>query len=336
MTAREFLQRLAVLDIRISANGDQLRVNAPQSVLTAELSAELAARKPEILSLLEISGRTRTSLIPIQPYGARPVLYGVPPDGDAFCYLPLSRQLGPSQPVFAFEAPGLEGAQAPLASIEALAAHYLADLRAFQPDGPYYISGYCLGGIVAFELARQIREQGEHVALLALIESPSPEGLRTCRSRISSFRRRRDEIFERGRKLAGQPWPARLAFLRSRLARALRRSDSTALVGSARGWQEEQKLNVHLAITAAAHTYVREVRPYPGRIVLFLGSQELKRRRAYLRQLEWANVAGGGLEVHVGLDSCTDYPMLLSDPPSVRALADHLTSYLECPPWPRA
>ena len=62
MTAREILQRLAVLDIRISANGDQLRVNAPQSVLTAELSAELAARKPEILSLLESSGRTRTSI----------------------------------------------------------------------------------------------------------------------------------------------------------------------------------------------------------------------------------------------------------------------------------
>jgi thioesterase domain-containing protein len=334
VTTREFLQRLAALDIRVWANGDQLRVNAPQGALTAELSAELATRKPEILRLLESPGPVRSSLVPIQPSGTGPVLYGVPPDGDAFCYVPLSRQLGPSQPLFAFEAPGVDGIKTPLASIQALATHYLTDLRAFQPKGPYYISGFCLGGIVAFELARQLREQGQDVALLALIESPSPEGLRNCHRPTSFYRRRRDEIFEEVRKLSGQPWLTRVALVRSRLTRALRRRNSTAVVESDGGWHGEQTQRVFWASMAAAYTYVLRVRPYPGPIVLFLGSRELKRRRAYLRQLAWAKVAGGGLEVYVGPDSCTDYPMILRDPPSVRALAERLRHYLESPPGP--
>jgi hypothetical protein len=85
------------------------------------------------------------------------------------------------------------------------------------------------------------------------------------------------------------------------------------------------------ATMEAAYAYVLEARTYPGRIALFLGSRELQRRRAYLRQRAWAKVAGGGLEVHVGLDGCTEYVMMLRDAPHVRALADRLTPYLERP-----
>ena len=330
MTTREFVQQLSAQDVRVWANGDQLRVNSPQSVLTAELRAELATRKVEILSFLGTTATKRSSLVPIQPLGSRPVFYGVPADGDAFCYVSLSRQLGPTQPFYAFEAPGVDGSQPPLTSIEALAAHYLADLRAFQPEGPYFIGGFCLGGIVAFELARQLREQGQDVALLALIESPSPEGLRTCRRRLSSLRRRRDEIFERVRQLSGQPWTERLAFVWHCAVQVLGRRDSAAAGGVVRE-SAEQHQRVFRATMEAAYAYALEARTYPGRIVLFLGSQELKRRRAYLRQRAWAKVAGGGLEVNVGLDGCTDYMMMLLDTPHVRALADRLAPNLDPP-----
>ena len=330
MTTREFLQQLLVQDVRVWANGDQLRVNSPQRVLTAELRAELATRKVEILSFLGTAPAKRSSLVPIQPFGSRPVFYGVPADGDAFCFLPLSRQLGRTQPFYSFEAPGVDGTQPPLTSIEALAAHYLSDLRAFQPEGPYFIGGFCLGGIVAFELARQLRVEGQDVALLALIESPSPEGLRTCRRLLGFLRRRRVEILARVHQLSGQPWPERLAFVRSRLARALGRRDSAAAGGVVREWAEENR-RVFRATLEAAYAYVLEARAYPGRIVLFLGSQQLKRQRAYLRQSAWAKVAGGGLEVNVGLDGCTDYAMMLLDAPHVRALADRLALYLDPP-----
>ena len=104
----------------------------------------------------------------------------MPADGDVYSYVRLARQLGPDQPFYAFEAPGIDGVEPPVTSIEVLAGRYLADLRAFQPDGPYFIGGFCVGGIVAFELARQLRAQGQDVALLALFESPSPNGLKSC------------------------------------------------------------------------------------------------------------------------------------------------------------
>ena len=75
MTTREFLQQLLVQDVRVSTNGDRLRVNSPQRVLTAELRAELATRKAEILSFLGTAPAKRSSLVPIQPFGSRPVFY---------------------------------------------------------------------------------------------------------------------------------------------------------------------------------------------------------------------------------------------------------------------
>lgn len=332
MITREFLRQLRMQGVRVWADGDRLRVDAPQSVLTPEVRTELAARKAEIRELLEATAARRSSLVPIHPSGSRPAFYAVPADGNVFSYERLARQLGPDQPFYAFEAPGIDGTQAPVTSIEVLAARYLTDLRAFQRDGPYFIGGFCLGGIVAFELARQLRAQGQDVALLALFESPSPNGLKSWRGPAGHFRRRKAEIFERVRKLSGQKWPDRLAFVRSRVARILRRRDPPETGGPARGWHEEQKDRVFRATLEAAYAYVREPCTYPGRIVLFLGSYELKRQRAYLRQLDWARVAAGGLQVNVGVDGCTDYKMMLSEPPHVRALADLLRPYIEWPP----
>jgi thioesterase domain-containing protein len=54
-------------------------------------------------------------------------------------------------------------------SIEEMAACYVGELRELRPHGPYYLGGYCFGGTVAYEMARQLHAQGEQVALLALI-----------------------------------------------------------------------------------------------------------------------------------------------------------------------
>jgi len=53
--------------------------------------------------------------------------------------------------------------------IEGMAAQYVADIRAFAPHGPYHLGGYCFGGNVAYEMARQLEAQGERVALLAVL-----------------------------------------------------------------------------------------------------------------------------------------------------------------------
>jgi len=85
----------------------------------------------------------------------------------------LARYLGPHQPVLAFRSRALQG-EDEHQTIEELAESYLRDLKAVQPHGPYYLGGYCFGGLVAYEMAHRLRANGEDIPFVALINSMPP------------------------------------------------------------------------------------------------------------------------------------------------------------------
>lgn len=115
-------------------------------------------------------------LIPIQPRGkARPFFCAPPIGGNAFCYLALARHLGDNQPFYAFQSRGIDSDTAPLRRIEDMAAYYVKSLRHVAPEGPYLLGGWSLGGVIAFEMAHQLRAQGHEIALLMLIDPCSLE-----------------------------------------------------------------------------------------------------------------------------------------------------------------
>jgi FkbH-like protein len=120
---------------------------------------------------------TASSIVPIQTAGSKPPLVLVHGAGGGILwgYANLAAHLGQDQPVYAIE-PRLAAAGQTSLTVEQMAAQYLADLRAFQPQGPYYIGGYCFGGYVAYEMARLLREANEKVNFLALIDSAAPNG----------------------------------------------------------------------------------------------------------------------------------------------------------------
>ena len=102
-----------------------------------------------------------------------------PSSGDTFAYADLARFIGSDQPFYAFQSRGLDGKQAPLESIEEMAHYYISLLHGVQPQGPYLLGGWSMGGIVAYEMARQLSMQGEVVALLAMLDAtivPAIEG----------------------------------------------------------------------------------------------------------------------------------------------------------------
>ncbi|XXF81585.1 amino acid adenylation domain-containing protein [Myxococcaceae bacterium GXIMD 01537] len=114
-------------------------------------------------------------LVALQPNGDRPPLFLAPAaGGTALHYFPLAKRLGAEQPVYAFQSPGVDTEEAPLTSIEALAARFVAAIREVQPHGPYRLGGYSMGGTLAFEMARQLTAAGEQVALLALLDTFGP------------------------------------------------------------------------------------------------------------------------------------------------------------------
>ena len=86
-------------------------------------------------------------------------------------YYRLARQLGHNQAFYGLWAVGLDGEAEPYTQTEAMAAAYISAMQAVQPRGPYLLGGWSLGGVVAFETARQLSSQGHEAGLLALIDS---------------------------------------------------------------------------------------------------------------------------------------------------------------------
>jgi thioesterase domain-containing protein/acyl carrier protein len=113
--------------------------------------------------------RPESALVPIQPKGSGRrffCVHGI--GGGVVDYVHLARYLGASQPFYGLQAPDIEK---PDIRLEEIACRYVAVLREACPDGPYLLGGWSFGGVVAFEMAQQLREQGSEVALLALFDA---------------------------------------------------------------------------------------------------------------------------------------------------------------------
>ena len=182
MTVQGILDELRRRDIRVWADGERLRCDAPAGALTAELSEELRRNKPGILDFLRSVSRQATeqrALVPLQPHGRREPVFAVGGhNGDVYCYRLLARELGPDQPFYGLQPPGSDEHSEPLTNIEQLAAYFASQVRNFHREGPCIIAGYCAGGTIAFELARQLQEQGMQIRFLALFAAPHPDRYR--------------------------------------------------------------------------------------------------------------------------------------------------------------
>ncbi len=132
------------------------------------------------LRLPEQDSTVWTPLVPIQAAGAAAPFFCVHPAGGiVYCFHELARRLGSHRPFFAFQSAGLDDDRPPVERLEEMAAGYITAMRAVQPEGPYHLGGWSLGGLVAFEMARQLAERGETVATLAMLDTrgPSAAGL---------------------------------------------------------------------------------------------------------------------------------------------------------------
>ncbi len=119
-------------------------------------------------------------LVRIQKGASRPPLFCVHPiDGNILSYLELASQLDPAQPVYGLSARGLEATQETQTRIEDMAAEYVKAVREVQPEGPYFLCGWSMGGLIAFEMSHRLQAQGERVSFLGMIDTISPLVLHT-------------------------------------------------------------------------------------------------------------------------------------------------------------
>lgn len=253
-----------------------------------------------------INGRkTRSSgssLVVIQPSGTKPPLFCVHGHmGEIFYCRNLSRSLGADQPLFGLRSQGL-GGEPRHCTVEDMAVHYLREIRTVQPKGPYFLSGFCFGGMVAYEMARLLKIQGEDVALLVLFNAPAPGSLKGWPlSRVYLAKRIAHELKKLRtigirEKLAvfGNKAVALAGLVFGSFKAALWQALANSSIGSAeRGAQ--RLLSVKDINVAAAKAY--NPGAYPGEIILFL-TEEVESLYGIDPRDAWMALAGEGIEVH--------------------------------------
>ncbi|MBI3885787.1 MAG: amino acid adenylation domain-containing protein [Opitutae bacterium] len=140
--------------------------------LASLFQAPTVAQLARLIAQSESAAADCSSLVALQQKGARPPVFFVhgAGGGNLWTYTNLVPHLGPDQPIYALESRAMRGG-AEFARLDEMAASYVREIRTVQPHGPYLLGGYCFGGNVAYEMARQLADAGELVALLALLDS---------------------------------------------------------------------------------------------------------------------------------------------------------------------
>ncbi|HEY6390560.1 MAG TPA: amino acid adenylation domain-containing protein [Bryobacteraceae bacterium] len=275
----------------------------------------------ELANLIRHSGwkATWSSLVPIRPSGTKPPFYFVHAiGGNVLNFASFAGHFDPDQPVYGLQARGLDGKEIPNMSVHQMAADYIQDIRNIQPEGPYCIGGFSAGGVVAFEMARQLRAAGQQVAILALLDSridnPNQSGVAASKERFTrtvAFNIR--YAFHTGL----------LSFARQKLKNLRMRANIRIwTIKNSLGFKPSARtLDVEEAFLLALRNYVPET--YGGDASLFRAKDELC---SYSDPtLGWGSVVKGRLEI---LEISGDHDTILHEP-HIGMLARVLNSCLD-------
>jgi thioesterase domain-containing protein len=308
VTVTALLAELHDRDIHVWPDGEHLRCNAPSGALTDALRERLRANKRAIVAFLrsaESASRQPRAIVPLQNSGRRPPIFGVGGhNGDVFCYRALARCLGEDQPFFGLEPPGLDPAGEPLGSVGDLADYFAGQVRAFKPEGPCVIAGYCAGGAIAFELGRRLLLSGTDVRFVALFAGRFPTWFRPLPQLFHRVARYADRATAHRRALAPLSPVERARYLRRLWHRVSRRPHTTAPAVADPALAARRRLQ-----ETTMHAIHRYAPGYlPGRLVLFLPSP--RSRRAADGLLGWRTAAFQVAE-YCGPEGCEGDDMLL-------------------------
>jgi amino acid adenylation domain-containing protein/FkbM family methyltransferase len=247
-----------------------------------------------------------SSLVPIRVRGSRPPLFLMHSHGgNTLEYHLLADLLGGEQPVYALQARGLDGRIPRNATVEELAEDYLEQLRIVQPEGPYFLGGYCFGGLLALAAAQRLTAAGERVALLVLIQSMQPQSIR-FRPDVGVLRRLQYRAAKR-LSLEREYLACRgLGYLAERARFDFQRTQARAALALGRvKFDENGSLSrwpLHYILEALSREHGKtaaryEPRPYAGDVVLFRASQQLNGLLGSSPLLGWERILTGNVDI---------------------------------------
>jgi amino acid adenylation domain-containing protein len=255
-------------------------------------------------SLVEIQAGRVGSVAGSKPATSKPPFFCVHAlGGNVLEYYDLARHLGEDQPFYGLQSQGLDDQRPPHTRVEDMAAHYIKEMRERQPEGPYFIGGRSLGGMVAFEMARQLKAQGQAIGLLALLDT-YPSGyaklFRNEKTLRAALRRGLKRTKAHLVNLQGLSVDEGISYLVKKARFAPRKMKSQVWRRIYQSYENfgrplPRMLNDIKEINSlAVREYVPQV--YDGKVTLFWASEDL---RTSIDLVEgWRVLAGCGIEVH--------------------------------------
>jgi len=261
----------------------------------------------------EESSKPWSSLVAIQTGGDKPPLFGIHcGHGEVAAYYSLAAHLGSQYPVYALQPKGLDEKQLPHSRIEDMAADYIREIRTVQPEGPYFLGGFSMGGKVAFEMAQQLHTQGQKVAILALFDTQGPDWLKPLPVHTRVLRHLSNLLRLKPKD--------KLTYLKNNLGRRFYSGHSQPLP------QAYQLSPLRQALEQADSYYVPQV--YPGRAIIFRAGEPLEGWLDWCSvdpQLGWGGLVAEGLEIH---EFSGNHVNMFREP-NVRYLAEKLKACLD-------
>jgi amino acid adenylation domain-containing protein len=288
---------------------------------------------PTIEKLSRMLGQTEKlhswkSLVPIKPSGNKPPLYIVHGSGlTVLVFHKLATTMDSDQPVYGLQARGLNGIDEPFDNLEKIASYYISEIFEQNPSGPYNLAGYSFGGIVAFEMAKQLIARGKKVNMLAIFDTfadNSPNIDRWVPNLFKKFKKLFLDIKFNLRLLKKDPIDTikyRFINRKYKLMRLLSRGGIIKEIsGQEKYLRYSEKINRKHDIAYAKYDFT----PYNGSIDLF----RVKKRMYYLDDpiyFGWKPFASKGLNIH---EIPGDHVTFLHSP-NVQELSKILSSIIE-------
>jgi amino acid adenylation domain-containing protein len=232
-------------------------------------------------------------LLPIQPRGTRPPIFGVHVLGQNACfYRPLSERLGPDQPLWGLGlAGGLADTTAPT-DVMKISRLYADELERCAPSGPVALAAVSIGSVVAVELARLLVARGRDVVLLVLFDAAGPDADRFAPTRSERLRMHLGEVRRAPVAYARQ----RVASQRKVVAWKLEQLETAVRGTLGLALPDRLRIRRFIAGNVEAATGL-DIEPYDGRITVFKAGDDVFTAPLAAHGMGWAEVALGGVDV---------------------------------------
>jgi thioesterase domain-containing protein/acyl carrier protein len=231
-------------------------------------------------------------LVAMQPGGTRTPFFFVAgyqsPDDALVMLSRFVPHMGADQPVYGFRPRWVEGDGEAYASVADAARDFLSELRTIQPHGPYLLGGFCVGGVIALEMAHQLIEEGEEVSFLTLLDCERPSLHRAVLADLRLGSHRIIHMANVISEIIRSRGAARTKLIRDLVHRKLGVKPSDQTAASVDNSFYDNKVGYRRL------AYKHSVREYPGRITLIVNERQYR----FDRYMGWRGVARGGLVVH--------------------------------------